>query len=74
MNHVYDELMIEVGQTKNIVIKNHLFHEGKLIKGDVKSSLGWFSPSYDKVVETNTFVLEIDLSVVNELKTIINYK
>ena len=28
----------------------------------------------DKVVETNTFVLEIDLSVVNELKTIINYK
>ncbi|MFO3728651.1 alginate lyase family protein [Butyricimonas sp. GBGM4] len=74
VNHVYDELMIEVGQTKNIVIKNHLFHEGKLIKGDVKSSLGWFSPSYDKVVETNTFVLEIDLSVVNELKTIINYK
>lgn len=74
VKHVHDELIVEVGQNKNIVIENRLFHEGKLVKGDAESPLGWFSPSYDKIMETNTFVLEINLSAVNELRTIINYK
>lgn len=74
LHHIYDELIIEVEQAKSIVMKNCLFHQGKLVEGDVESPLGWFSPCYDKIMKTNTFVLEIDLSVVNELKTIINYK
>jgi hypothetical protein len=50
-------------------IVNDYFHLGRLYKGDNDIPSGWYSPSYDKIEESFTFILNMNIDGNFELKT-----
>jgi hypothetical protein len=59
---------------KRIQIKNALFTNKRLIKGDENTPLGWYSDVFNKKTETITLVLELEMQQQLEIETVINYK
>lgn len=68
---VDDQLVVEHKGRKLVSIACGLFRKGRLVRGDAETPLGWYSPSYDNIEATTTFVLACDLSTVNKIETII---
>lgn len=69
-----NQLMVSCHGKLCVRLENELFHQGRLVKGDAETPMGWFSPSYDNIEATTSFVLECEMSRVKEMKTIISFQ
>lgn len=52
-----------------VSLESDLFHQGRLVRGDADTPLGWYSPSYDNIASATTFVLACDLSMIRKVET-----
>jgi hypothetical protein len=64
-----DNTLMVCHESISIRITNEYFHLGQLYKGDGTLPSGWYSPSYDNIEETYTFILNMDIDGNCDMKT-----
>lgn len=67
-----EKLLVMYRDTLIMQIENKLFNQGRLVRGDAETPMGWYSPSYDNIEPTTSFVLECSLSEKQQIETIIH--